>query len=146
MFNLAVMYYAIGKFENHGDEAKMKEQIKYFQYAAFLFDKIKQEIPTVIPSKEVQPDLSSDYLTFAGYIALANSQILIYEVAKKKNLALELQAQLAHGISDLFNLAYSLSRETLKKHINDDVRIHLKNRRDYYLSCSYLKYCKYNIE
>jgi hypothetical protein len=78
-------------------------------------------------------------LTYAGYIALANSQILIYEVAKKKNLALELQAQLAHGISDLFNLAYSMSRETLKKHITDDLRIYLKNRRDYYLSCSYLK-------
>lgn len=139
MFNLAVMYFSIGKYENHGDETKIKEQIKYFQYAAFLFDKIKQEVPTVIPSKEVQPDLSSDYLTYAGYIALANSQILIYEVAKKKNLALELQAKLAHGISDLFNFALNMSRETLKKNITDEVRSYLKNRRDYYLGCSYLK-------
>lgn len=117
----------------------MKEQIKFFQYSAFIFDKIKQEVPTVIPYKEVQPDLSSDYLTYAGYISLAYSQILIYEVSKKKNLALELQAQLAHGISDLFNLAFNLTKETLKKYISDDVRIYLKNRRDYYMCCSYLK-------
>lgn len=139
MFNLAVMYFSIGKFENHGDEAKIKEQIKYLQNAAYIFEKIKQEVPAVIPIKEIQPDLNSDYLTYAGYISIANSQILIYDIACKKGLAFELQAQLAKGIYEIFTLAHTLAKETLKKLITDDVKVYLNNRRFYYLCCSYLK-------
>ena len=139
LFNLAVMYFSIGKCENNGDEAKIKEQIKYFQNAAYLFDKIKQEVPSFIPVKDIQPDMSSDYLTYAGYLSLANSQMLIYEIASKKGLAFELQAQLAKGVYELLSLAYNLAKETIKKHISDEVKAYLNNRRYYFLASSFLK-------
>lgn len=117
----------------------MKEQIKFFQYAAYLFDLIKQEIQTVIPTKEIQPDMSSDYLTYGNLMCLANSQLLIFEVASKKDLSFELQSQLAKGVYELFTIAYNLTKESLRKQISDEVRIYINNRRFYYLAISFLK-------
>ena len=56
---------------------------------------IKKEIISVIPTNEIQPDLSSEFLTYANLICLANAQILILEIASIKGLAFQLQAQLA---------------------------------------------------
>ena len=117
----------------------MKESVKYFQYAAFIFDKIKQEIPAVVPLKEIQPDLSTNFLTYASYLCLANGQQLIYEVASKKVLAFELQAQLARGVFDIYTLAYNLAKESLKKQISEEARIYINNRRYYYFAYSLLK-------
>ena len=117
----------------------MKESVKYFQYAAFIFDKIKLEIPGVVPAKEIQPDLSTNFLTYASYLCLANGQILVFEVATKKGLSNELQAQLARGVFDIYTLAYNLSKESLKKQINDETRIYINNRRYYYFAQSLLK-------
>ena len=126
----------------------MKEQIKYFQYAAYLFEKIKQEVPGVIPMKEIQPDLSINFLSYASYLCQANSQILIYEVSIKKGLAFELQAQLAKGIYEILTLAYNLGKESLKKQISDEARIYLNNRRYYYFACSFIRLLNffYNLE
>lgn len=65
MFNLAVLYKHLGK-QHFGltEDVKLKEGIKYFQNAAWLFDKIKNELPTFIPAKEIQPDLSANYLSY----------------------------------------------------------------------------------
>lgn len=125
--------------DHGGDETKMKEAVKYFQYAAYIFDKIKTEIPAVVPAKEIQPDLSTNFLTYASYLALANAQALVYEVAAKKGLALELQAQLARGVFDIITLAYNLAKESLKKQITEDVRVYLNNRRYYYFAYSLIK-------
>lgn len=69
MFNLAVCFNLLGKTvdKKSEDENKIREAIKYFQYAAFLFDKIKQEITGIIPAKEIQPDMSSNYLTYVNF-------------------------------------------------------------------------------
>lgn len=65
LFNLGVLYNLMGKFFiGANDDAKLKEGIKYFQYAAWVFDKVKQEIPGFVPSKEIQPDLSANYLSY----------------------------------------------------------------------------------
>ena len=139
LFNLAIIYYSLGRFDHGGDETKMKDAIKYFQYASFIFDKIKQEIPGVIPAKEIQPDLSTNFLTYASYLCLANAQSLIYEVAVKKGLSLELQSQLARGVFDIYTLALNLAKESLKKQINEECRIYLNNRRYYYFAFSLIK-------
>ena len=117
----------------------MKDAIKYFQYAAYIFDKIKQDIPGVVPSKEIQPDLSTNFLTYASYLCLGNAQTLIFEVASKKCLALELQAQLARGVFDIFTLAYNLAKESLKNQISEECKIYLNNRRYYYFAYSLIK-------
>ena len=101
---------------------------------------IKKEIISVIPTNEIQPDLSSEFLTYANLICLANAQILILEIASIKGLAFQLQAQLAKGVYELFTLAYNLSKESsMKKATNDEVKIFLNNRRFYYLARSFLK-------
>ena len=117
----------------------MKDNIKYFQYASYIFDKIKQDIPGLIPTKEIQPDLSTFFLTYASYLSLANAQTLIFEVANKKGLALELQAQLARGVFDIYTLAYNLANESLKQQISEQCRIFLNNRRYYYFAYSLIK-------
>lgn len=69
LFNLAVCYYLLGgTVSGKEDDAILKEGIKNYQYAAWLFDKIKNEVPTCIPSKETQPDLSVNYLTYVIFV------------------------------------------------------------------------------
>jgi hypothetical protein len=68
MFNLAVIYRQIGKcYFGANEDGKLKEGIKSFQYAAWLFDKIKNEIPSFIPVKEINPDLSSTFLSYVKF-------------------------------------------------------------------------------
>jgi hypothetical protein len=65
IFNLAVIYYNLGSSILLSDEeTKLKQAIKYLQYSAWLFDNIKNEIPSIIPVKETPPDMSSNYLTY----------------------------------------------------------------------------------
>jgi hypothetical protein len=66
LFNLAVSYNILGTglTSKTDDDSQLKEGIKNYQYAAWLFDKIKNEVPSCIPLKEIQPDLSVNYLTY----------------------------------------------------------------------------------
>lgn len=65
LFNLGVLYHNLGKYSKGATEdSKLKEGIKYFQYAAWVFDKIKQELPTSLPVKEASFDLSTTYLSY----------------------------------------------------------------------------------
>jgi hypothetical protein len=65
LFNLAVTYSLIGKFFiGTADELKMKDGLKNYQYAAWVFDKIKQEISGTLSIKETPSDLSANYLTY----------------------------------------------------------------------------------
>lgn len=70
LYNLAVTYYLIGNsisMEN-STETKLKEAIKYFQYSAWIFDNIKNEVLTFMPPKETPYDMSSNYLTYVNMI------------------------------------------------------------------------------
>jgi hypothetical protein len=66
LFNLAVTYNLLGNqlTSKIDDDVQLKEGIKNYQYSAWIFDKIKNEVPTYIPAKEIQPDLSVNYLTY----------------------------------------------------------------------------------
>jgi hypothetical protein len=72
LFNLAVCYNTLGSSltAKTDDDTQLKEGIKNYQYAAWLFDKIKNEVPTHIPIKEIQPDLSVNYLTYVRIIII----------------------------------------------------------------------------
>lgn len=68
LFNLAVIYYNLGYSINPAveEESKVKEGIKYFQHAAWLFDSIKNEFPSMFPAKETPPDMSGNFLTYVN--------------------------------------------------------------------------------
>ena len=68
MFNLAICYFLIGNIilanSSEVDESKIKEAVKMFQHASFLFDCIKTESKIQLVSKETEPDMSDDFLTY----------------------------------------------------------------------------------
>lgn len=65
MFNLAVASFNLGMSIPLTDEdIKLKESIKVFQQAAWLFDNIKNELPTYLSQKETPCDLSANYLSY----------------------------------------------------------------------------------
>jgi hypothetical protein len=66
LFNLAICYNCLGNAvaEKGDDDNLLKEAIKYYQHSAWIFDKIKNEVPIVIPVKEIQPDMTANYLTY----------------------------------------------------------------------------------
>ena len=65
LFNLATLYFNLANsIKESDDELKLKESIKYFNHAAWLFDNIKNELPSLIPVKETPPDMTQNYLTF----------------------------------------------------------------------------------
>jgi hypothetical protein len=66
LFNLAVCYNLLGTSIsiNNEEELKLKESIKYFQHAAWLFECIKNEINSNLNSKEIPSDMTDNYLTY----------------------------------------------------------------------------------
>ena len=68
LYNLGVVYSLMGRaidITNPDlEEPKHKEAIKLFQYAANIFDKIKQEVSGCLASNEISPDLSENNLTY----------------------------------------------------------------------------------
>lgn len=53
-------------------------------------------------------------------------------MAELKGMALELRAQLAKGVFELYSSAYNLASDTLKKLIDENTKIYINNRRYYY--------------
>lgn len=77
-FNLAVCYYSIGMATPlNEDEIKLKEAIKNFQYAAWIFDNIKNEISNALPLREIPSDMTPNYLTYVT-LFLINYSVHIY--------------------------------------------------------------------
>jgi len=65
MFNLALIYFEMGKAVYFVEEdVKLKDGVKYFQTAASLFDKIKEEYQLYIQALNIQPDLQLNYMSF----------------------------------------------------------------------------------
>lgn len=54
-------------------------------------------------------------------------------------MSLQLRAQLAKGIYDLYTSAYNLTTDSLKKLIDEPTRIFLNNRKYYYSALSFIK-------
>jgi len=65
MFNLGIVYFDMGKAYYFSDEdLKLKDGIKYFQTAAWIFDKIKEEYQLYVQALNIQPDLQMSYMSF----------------------------------------------------------------------------------
>ena len=54
-------------------------------------------------------------------------------------MKLDLQSQLLKGVSEMFLGASSLAKDSLKKYIDDNVKLLLSNRANHYLALSYMK-------
>lgn len=140
LYNLAVCYYNLAcSISISDEEAKLKEAIKYLQYSSWVFDNIKNELPSLIPAKETPPDMTPNFLTYNSYLCLAQAQIYLLTVAERKKSSFELQGQLAKGINDLYSSALQLANESLKKILSDEARGFLVNRRSWYAALAFIK-------
>lgn len=64
-FNIGLIYFEMGKsLYFSDDENKLKEGVKYFQTAAWIFDRIKEEYQLYIQVDNIQPDLQMSYMSF----------------------------------------------------------------------------------
>jgi hypothetical protein len=72
-------------------------------------------------------------------MCLANSQALIYEIANRKKLSLDLQSELAKGVVDLYSNGLSLAPEGLSKQMANETRVYFNNRRLFYAAQSFMK-------
>ena len=120
-------------------DESLKNGVKSFNNAAWLFDKIKQELPSQLAAKDIQPDLSSSYLTYGNSFLITQSQALIFEISKRKNMSSELQAQVSRGIFDLLSSCLTFANEGLKSYSDSLLKTYLNNRRFWYFSISCLK-------
>lgn len=82
LYNLAVCYYLLGvAIPSTEDDDKLKEAIKHLQNSAWLFDNIKNELPSILPVKETPNDMTNNYLTF---VKISNL-VLIYLFGPSSN-------------------------------------------------------------
>ena len=142
LFNLAMIYYIMGFLitkECGDDEERLKESVKYYRYASGLFDTIKNDAASVIPAKELPPDLGFSYMSYCSYICIALGQINLVKVAMKKKTNFDLQSQLLKGVEEMLNSAYLLTNESLKKNLDDNTKLLLFNRKNYYEALCYSK-------
>jgi hypothetical protein len=78
-FNLGICYYNLGtSVELTEDDTKLKESIKNFQYAAWIFDNIKNEIINAVSVKDVPTDMTPNYLTYVIKDIFYPSSVLTY--------------------------------------------------------------------
>ena len=68
---------------------------------------------------------------------MAKGQACVLQVAGGKTTNFELQAQLAKGISDLFNTAINFTNDCLEA--DDETKAYLNNRNLYYMGISLLR-------
>lgn len=142
LYNFGVLNFVIAEIMSNESEAtddRLKEAIKHYQYAAGVFENIKQEGVTSISQKDLPSDMTPFYLTFYSSICQALGQINLLKVASRKKTNFELQAQLAKGIEELFSNASMIANEAMKKQFDDSMRYYLINRMNYYEAVSYEK-------
>jgi hypothetical protein len=70
LFNLAICNNSIAKLTDpeKEEESKLKDVIKNLEFSAGIIEKIRKELPTLIPEKEIPIDLSDKYLEFVKKI------------------------------------------------------------------------------
>lgn len=65
LFNLGIIYFEMGKSLYFSeDDLKLKDGVKYFQTAAWIFDRVKEEYPLYVQALNIQPDLQMNYMSF----------------------------------------------------------------------------------
>lgn len=68
MFNLGIVYFEMGKaFYFSEEDLKLKDGVKYFQTAAWIFDRIKEEYQLYVQALNIQPDLQMSYMSFVRF-------------------------------------------------------------------------------
>lgn len=140
LFNLAIVLFNLGKLINLNDsDDVIKAGIKNFNYASWVFDKIKNELPQQVNLKDIQPDLNPTFLSYCSLFSLAHSQILISIISDRKKMNFELQSQLSKGIYELFSSCLNLSNEGLVKYSDNFLKTFLNNRRFFYFSQGFIK-------
>ena len=143
LYDLAITYYNIGRVEAAeagDDDAKLKEAIKAYQYAAGFFDKIKNEAPLSIQDKELPNDLKPNYMTYCSCICIAKAQLLLIKVAEKKKTSAGLLAQLCKGVEDMYKNAQLIAKEKpLCKVLGDQYLYVINNRVNYSQAYTYSK-------
>ena len=74
LYNLGGVYCNLGRTINlksqDTDDNKLKEAIKYFQNAAWIFEKLSHEVLTSVKDNELQPDLNTKNLNMVSNIVL----------------------------------------------------------------------------
>lgn len=140
LFNLGIILFNLGRFVNPSEsDDVIKAGIKNFNYAAWIFDKIKNELPQNVNLKDIQPDLSPTFLSYCNMFCLAHSQILISIISDRKKMNFELQSQLTKGIYDLLSSCLNLCNEGLIKYSDPILKTFLNNRRFFYFSQGFIK-------
>ena len=143
MFNLATIYLNIARMESieaGNDDARLKEAIKSYQYAAGFFDRIKNEAPQSIPDKEMPNDLKPNYMTYCSCLCIAYAQKNLITVAENKKTSPSLLAQLCKGVEDMYKNAQLIAKEKpLCKLLGDQYIYYINNRVNYHEALTYSK-------
>ena len=144
MFNLATIYLNIARMESveaaGTDDVKLKEAIKSYQYAAGLFDKIKNEITQCVSDKELSNDLRPNYMTYCSCLCIAYAQKNLITVAENKKTSPSLLAQLCKGVEDMYrNASLIIKEKPLSKLLGDQYIYYINNRVNYHEALTYSK-------
>ena len=136
MFNLATCYYNIGTqiAREATDKNGHKDASKYFKYAMYTYDVIKEEAITKIPEKELPLDLFPAHLDYCKILCEIQGQLEIYHVAKEASpKEFQLHAKLLCTVSELYSRARNLADgPQTKKGTKDELLNFLSNRAIYY--------------
>ena len=144
MFNLGVIYFNLGNYaakNANDDKVKLKEAVKYFKNALYLFDRLKNTAYSTISSKELPYDLYPQHLKYLSQMCIIFGQIQIVEVAQRMpHQEYILQAKLLAGISKCFKTAANLSTsKPTSKSYSEEFREYLYNRVQYFRGLMYQK-------
>jgi len=144
LFNLATIYLNIARMESveaaGTDDAKLKEAIKSYQYAAGIYDKIKNEITQCVADKEIPNDLRPNYMTYCSCLCIAYAQKNLITVAENKKTSPSLLAQLCKGVEDMYkNAALICKEKPLSKLLGDQYIYYINNRCNYHEALTYSK-------
>lgn len=102
-FNLAICFSLLGFSKVKSTNAELlKESVKNFEKAAYLFNEIKVTVTSKGLAKENIPDFYDSYLESCYNYSLGMAQICVYTISKIKAFSSELRAKLAMGASDIF--------------------------------------------
>ena len=141
MFNLATNYYNLASIYSKSatDKSGHREANKYFKYAMYTYDVIKEEAASKIPEKELPLDLFPDHLEYCKTLCEIQGQLEVYTIAKETNpKSFDLHAKLIHTVADLYNKARNLADgPQTRKGTKDELLYFLSNRGQYYKAMMY---------
>ena len=136
MFNLATCYYNLGTQAGKAATEKNghKEASKFYKFAMYLYDVIKEEAITKISEKELPLDLYPSHMDYCKTLCEIQGQLEIYAVAKENSpKSFDLHAKILCATSELYNKARSLADNPQTKRATKDEYLNfLSNRAIFY--------------